>query len=104
MSKKTKVTIGDVLDEMSTSKSRAGASVQRIYEMSQSGLSDKIAALLMEENSANNFKYTPREVKTIVKLYEDCKTKVLVTKAQANVIIKDCKTYGVHKSEVEDKK
>lgn len=104
MSKKTKVTVSDVLDKMSSPKTRAGASIQRIYEMNQAGLSNKIAALLMEQNSANKFKYTPREVETIVKVYEDCKTKVLVTKAQAKVIIKDCNTYGVHNEVTDSKK
>jgi hypothetical protein len=103
MSKKTKVTLSDMLDKVASPKSRAGVSLERAYKMHASGVADEVTALLMSSNSANGNKYTKREIKTVVKIYEDCMTKVVITKAQAKVIIEDQLMYGNNGSEVEDK-
>lgn len=57
--------------------------------MREAGVDDDVIALQMSKQSANNNTYTKQDVQTLGKLYQDAKTKVVVTSKQASALIED---------------
>ena len=81
--------ITDSIDKVSSPSSRAGSTVERAGKMLNNGVSENVIALQMTENSHNKQKYTVQDVRAYAKLYKDAKTKVVITKTQAESLIDD---------------
>lgn len=79
----------DCLDKVQTTTTRAGNTVERAAKMHESGVSPNVIALQMTENSPTNQEYTSKDVETMVKLYKDCRSRVVLTKKQTRALIKD---------------
>ncbi|CAM4054815.1 hypothetical protein [Pseudoalteromonas byunsanensis] len=82
----------DMIDMLSNPASRAGSTLHRINKMSSKGVSSKTIAVQLEENSKSGTSYTAEQVEGFNKLYDDCKTKVGVTKEQTKALINDQKS------------
>ena len=86
--------INDGIEKVSSPSSRAGWTVQRVGVLLEDGLSPKVIALQMTENSPTKATYTSSEVIGMGKLYEDSKTKVVLTAKQTRALINDQKTHS----------
>lgn len=84
-------TTADLLDKVSSPTSRAGSTVERAAKMTQNGVDKDVTALQMTKNSPNGQTYSSADVEAYNKLYEDAKTKVVITSKQATALIKDQK-------------
>lgn len=79
--------INDGIEKVSSPSTRAGSSTERAGRMLEVGVSPSVIALQMTENSHNNQMYTSSDVITLGKIYEDSKTKVLLTANQTRALI-----------------
>ena len=82
----------EIVDQLNTPSTRAGSTLKRIAQMSSSGVSSKTIASQLEDNSKNGTQYSSEQIAGFNKLFADCKTKVGVTKKQAQALIKDQKS------------
>ncbi|MBS9443012.1 hypothetical protein [Photorhabdus heterorhabditis] len=57
--------------------------------MLQAGVHPDVIALQMTKNSPNKIKYTTNDVQACEKIYQDSKSKVVITSEQARSLIKD---------------
>ena len=80
-----------VLDKVSSPTSRSGIVVERVGKMAKGGVAPEAIAAQLSSGSATNHKYTVEQVKGFKALFEDCHTKVPVTKAAAEALIADSK-------------
>ena len=88
---------GEVLDKLESvrsTKSRAGDVVERGGKMLESKVPPAEVAEYMTMNSTNGHTYSPAEMPTVMKIYQDSKSKPLITKAQAKTSIKKAKAAG----------
>jgi hypothetical protein len=88
---------GEVLDKLErvrSTKSRAGDVVERGGKMLAAKVPPAKVAEYMTMNSTNGNIYTPAEMPTLSKIYEDSKSKPLITRAQAKTSIKKAKAAG----------
>ena len=74
-----------------TRTDRAGYSIERVGKLIDAGVSRRTIASQMADNSSNNQSYTETDVQAYAKLWEDVKTKVVITKAQTTALINDNK-------------
>lgn len=81
--------VSDVLDKVQSPTSRSGNTVERVAKMIKSGVDKEVIAMQMTKNSATKTTYTVQDVETMQKIYADCNTRVLITKKQANGLIRD---------------
>lgn len=81
--------VQDLLDKVASPASRAGSTVERVSKMLGANVPASVVALQLTENSRNGNTYSASEMAVLDKLYKDTKTKVGVTKKQANALIKD---------------
>lgn len=65
---------------------RAGNTVERVGKMVEKDVCQEAIAAQMSHNSKTRTKYTARDVETLAKVYEDCKSKVLISKEQADAL------------------
>ncbi|MCW9739050.1 hypothetical protein L2V80_05060 [Proteus mirabilis] len=79
----------DALDKISSPTSRAGYTVERAAKMLAAGVCPEAIAAQMNKNSAQGNTYTPEQVTGFGNLYEDCKTKVPVSREAATALIND---------------
>lgn len=84
-----------LLDKVRSPTTRAGNTVERIGKMCKSGVDDEVIALQMTKNSSTNQKYTSQDVKALNKVYQDTMSRVLITKRQAESLIKEQKNENV---------
>ena len=80
-----------LIDKIRTPSSRAGNTVERAGKMAEAGVCLDAIAAQMTHNSKNGTKYSPRDAEVLAKVYEDCKSNVLITSAQAKAMIDDAK-------------
>ena len=80
-----------LFDKIRTPCSRAGNTVERAGKMAEAGVCLDAIAAQMTHNSKNGTKYSSRDAETLAKVYEDCKSNVLITSAQAKALIDDAK-------------
>ncbi len=83
--------VSDFCDKVSNSTSRAGHGVERINKLDKAGVPHAAIAGVMSNNSRNDFKWTEREVAVLCKFHKDSVSGPVVTKKQANALIKDQK-------------
>lgn len=83
--------VTDGIEKVSSPASRAGNTVERVGKMLDDGVSSKVIALQMTENSFNSQEYTEEDVAACGKVYKDAKTRVLVTAKQARGLSRDQK-------------
>ncbi|PQJ47761.1 hypothetical protein BTO01_28200 [Vibrio jasicida] len=81
--------INDGIEKVSSPSARAGSTTERAGRMLEEGVSPSVIALQMTENSPNKKTYTPSDVVTLGKVYEDSKTKVVLTAKQTRALIND---------------
>ncbi|MGB4497653.1 MAG: hypothetical protein WBI40_03050 [Methylococcaceae bacterium] len=79
----------DFIEKVSTPSSRAGSTVERIGKMLISGVDEEVIALQMTKNSPTNTKYDVNDVRTCGKIYEDAKTKAIITAKQTRSLMED---------------
>ena len=79
----------NLLEKVSSPASRAGNTVERVGKMLDEGVSPSVIALQMTENSPNGNQYSKSDVLAYGKVYEDAKTKGVVTAAQSRALIQD---------------
>lgn len=77
------------IDKIRTPSSRAGNTVERVGKLTKAGVCRKAIAEQMTHNSKNGFTYSEEEIKTIQKIYEDSRSKVLITSSQAKALKRD---------------
>jgi hypothetical protein len=88
---------GEVLDKLESvrsTKSRAGDVVERGGKMLEAKVPPAEVAEYMTMNSTNGNTYSAAEMPTVSKIYQDSKSKPLITKAQAKTSIKKAKATG----------
>lgn len=81
--------VNDTIEKVASPASRAGSTVERAGRMLEEGVSPAVIALQMTENSPNGKAYKSTDVQTLANLYEDSKTKVVLTAKQARALISD---------------
>ncbi|WP_071582770.1 hypothetical protein [Klebsiella variicola] len=100
MTKKNKVdqavdavvnTGSSLLDKVSSPSSRAGSTIERAARMAEAGVAKTAIAAQLSSGSATGHQYSTAEVDTMVVLFEDCKTKVPLTKKASQALINDAK-------------
>ncbi len=79
----------DLIEKVSSTASRAGSAVERAGRMLEENVDPEVVALQMTKNSPNGKRYTVAKVLAYGDLYEDSKTKVVLTAKQTRAIIKD---------------
>lgn len=70
---------------------RVSLTVDRTAKMVKGNVCPEAIAVQMTYNSSNGHTYTEDDVKAFCKLYEDCQSRVLVTKPQATAFLNDAK-------------
>jgi hypothetical protein len=76
----------DVFEKCSSTASRAGSTVERVGKMVESGVPRKAIAFVMTDRSTNNINWTEEKVGIVYDIYQESKTKVLVTASQATAL------------------
>ncbi|SDY15305.1 hypothetical protein [Nitrosomonas sp. Nm58] len=79
----------NLIEKVSSPASRAGSVIERAGRMCEKGVYPDVIALQMTRNSPNSQTYTTNDVEAYSKLYQDSKTKVVITSKQARTLIKD---------------
>ena len=79
----------DAFEKISTPRTRAGSAIERAGKMQIARVDAEVTALQMTKNSPNGFKYTEEHVLGFAQLYQDSKTRVLITAKQARALIHD---------------
>lgn len=83
--------VTDLFEKVASPASRAGSTVERVGKMSEAGVDRDVIALQLSKNSPNGNTYTVAHVDAYSMLYQDAKTKVVITAAQATALIGDSK-------------
>lgn len=81
--------IFDTIEKQGSPASRAGHSTERVAKLSKAGVDHEVIALQMTRNSKIGQVYTKDDILTLKKLYNDCETKVAITKAQTTALMND---------------
>ena len=68
---------------------RAGNTVERIAKLAEVNVCPEAIAAQISHNSQTGTKYTENDIETIVKVYKDCQSKVLISKKQAEALYND---------------
>lgn len=76
----------DVFEKCSSTASRAGSTVERVGKLDESGVPHEAIAIVMTDRSTNKIKWTVEKVGIVCDLYQESKTKVLVTASQATAL------------------
>lgn len=76
----------EAFEKCATIASRAGSTVERVGKMDEAGVPRKVIAFVMTERSTNNITWTEEAVGIVCDVYEESKTKVLVTASQATAL------------------
>jgi hypothetical protein len=101
--KKTKVqkvinkatdTATDSIEAIMPATTKAGGVVNRVASLDKAGVDHEVIALQMTKSSARGNKYEKEEIPTLVKLYEDCKTRVPLSAKSARKLVQDQGKYG----------
>jgi hypothetical protein len=82
-------TTRDFLEKVSSPASRAGLAIERAGKMRKENVDPEVIALQMTKNSPNSQIYTEMDIEAYSKLFQDSKTKVVITSAQTRALIKD---------------
>lgn len=72
-----------------TTPVRVGLTVDRTVKMVKGNVCPEAITAQLTHNSSNGHTYTEDDVKAFCKLYEDCQSRVLVTKSQATALLND---------------
>ena len=88
-------TTRDTIEKVSSPSSRAGSTVERVEKMNVAGVSKSVIALQMTENSPNKKIYSETDIEAYIGLYEDAKTKVVMTAKQSRALIKDSQNKNI---------
>jgi len=81
--------ITDTLEKVASPASRAGSTIERVGKMLASGVSPRTIATQMTDNSPNGNSYSESDVRAYEKIYEDAKTKAVITAKQTRALMQD---------------
>ena len=76
----------DVFEKCSSTRSRAGSTVERVGKLYESGVPHEAIRIVMNDRSTKKIEWTVEKVRTICDLYEESKKDVLVTARQARAL------------------
>lgn len=76
----------DVFEKCSSIASRAGSTVERVGKLDEIGVPREAIAIIMTDRSTNKTKWTVEKVGIVSDLYQESKTKVLITASQATAL------------------
>ncbi|NVH51088.1 hypothetical protein HU985_09280 [Photobacterium damselae subsp. damselae] len=79
----------DLIEKVSSPASRAGSVVERAGRLLEENVDPEVVALQMTKNSPNKHNYTADGVQVLGQVYQDAKTKVVLTSEQTRGLIKD---------------
>ncbi|MEZ8987190.1 hypothetical protein OAI_00100 [Vibrio cyclitrophicus FF160] len=96
-------TVTDSIEAVIPATTKAGAVVNRVATLDKAGVDHEVIALQMTKNSARGNTYEKAEIPTIVKLYEDCKTRVPLSAKSARALVKDQEKNGSQQKREEEK-
>lgn len=68
---------------------RAGNTLERVGKLIKAGVCAEAIAAQMTYNSKTGTTYSSRDVETLAKVYNDCESKVLINKRQAEALRQD---------------
>ncbi|EJG1722112.1 hypothetical protein ACLINW_000809 [Vibrio parahaemolyticus] len=87
-------TATDSIEAIMPATTKAGGVVNRVASLDKAGVDHEVIALQMTKNSARGNKYEKEEIPTLVKVYEDCKTRVPLSAKSARTLVQDQEKYG----------
>ena len=87
-------TTTDSIEAIMPVTTKAGGVVNRVASLDKAGIDHEVIALQMTKKSARGNKYEKEEIRTLVKLYEDCKTRVPLSAKSARTLVKDQEKNG----------
>lgn len=86
----------DLIDKTSDTKSRVAHTAHRVAKLSHDKVSKRTIAAQLSDNSSNGTEYTVADVDTLLKVHQDCETKVLITVKQTRALSRDQKQNGIN--------
>ncbi|MDG9918234.1 hypothetical protein N7645_15195 [Pseudomonas juntendi] len=84
----------DLIDQGSDTKSRVGHTVQRVAKLKKDGVSKRTIACHLTDNSAAGNEYTVADVDALLKVHQDCETRVPLTVKATKALSRDQKRHG----------
>lgn len=84
----------DLIDQGSDTKSRVGHTVQRVAKLKKDGVSKRTIACHLTDNSAAGNEYTVADVEALLKVHQDCETRVPLTVKATKALSRDQKRNG----------
>ncbi|RLL20119.1 hypothetical protein [Acinetobacter chengduensis] len=87
-------TATDSIEAIMPATTKAGGVVNRVASLHKAGVDHEVIALHMTKNSARGNKYEKEEIPTLVKIYEDCKTRVPLSAKSARKLVQDQEKNG----------
>ena len=91
----------DSIEAIMPATVKAGSVVNRVAALDKAGVDREVITLQMTKNSARGHTYEKEEIPTLLKLYEDCKTRVPLSAKSARALVKDQKNGSQQKQEQE---
>lgn len=82
------------LEKTSNATSRSGHTVERAAKLSAAKVDNEVIALQLSLNSINGNQYSADEIPTLVKVYEDAKSRPGITTEQYDALINDQMTFN----------
>lgn len=77
------------LEKTANATTRSGHTVERAAKLSAANVAHEVIALQLSLNSTTGNQYTASEIPTLVKVYEDSKSRPGITTAQFNALVED---------------
>ncbi len=81
--------VTDSIETIMPATTKAGSVVNRVAALDKADVDHEVIALQMTKKSARGHTYEKKEIPTLVKLYEDCKTRVPLSAKSARALVKD---------------
>lgn len=95
-------TATDSIEAIMPATTKAGGVVNRVASLDKAGVDHEVIALQMTKNSARGNKYEKEEIPTLVKIYEDCKTRVPLSAKSARKLVQDQEKNGSQQKREEE--
>jgi hypothetical protein len=87
--KSTEIEFESFLDKVRSPSTRAGNTIERVGKLSEAGVSHRVIAAQMEENTRLDVRFSEGDIKVITKVWQCSKSNVLITKNQSKALIQD---------------
>lgn len=87
-------TATDSIEAIMPATTKAGGVVNRVASLDKAGVDLGGRRIIKKKSSARGKKYEKEEIPTLVKIYEDCKTRVPLSAKSARKLVQDQEKYG----------